>query len=238
MYKDKSFIAIIPARSGSKGLPNKNIKELNGKPLIGWSIETAFKSKYLDEIFLSTDSQYYSDIASEFGLNTPFLRPLNLSTDNSTNDEVIEHTLNEYKDRFSKKFDYIVWLEPTSPLREDDDIDNMIEKIVDNQNIFDSIVSIGEVDEHPNYIKRALDNGELAPYCMDLKNTVRRQDNDKAFFPYGVAYISKVDVYLEEKTFYSKRNTYFKIKKYQCYEIDDIYNFLCVEAVMKFIKGK
>lgn len=237
MYKDKSFIAIIPARSGSKGLPNKNIKELNGKPLIAWTIDTAFKSKHLDEVFLSTDSKEYADIAYNFGLNIPFLRPAILSTDSSTNDEVIEHVLNEFQDKFSKKFDYIVWLEPTSPLREDDDIDKMIEKIVDNEEIFDSIVSIGEVDEHPNYIKRALNNGELQPYCSDLVDTVRRQDNDKAFFPYGVAYIAKIDTYLKEKTFYTKRNTYYPIKKYQCYEIDDIYNFLCIETIMKY-EGK
>jgi len=237
MYKNKTFIAIIPARSGSKGLPDKNIKELNGKPLIAWSIETAFKSKYLDDIFLSTDSKVYTEIASKYALKTPFLRPSNLASDNSTNDEVVEHTLNEFKQNFSKEFDYIVWLEPTSPLREDDDIDKMIEKLVDNQNKFNSIVSIGEVDEHPNYIKKVVENDKLKPYCLNLTNTARRQDNDKAFFPYGVAYIAKVDTYLKERTFYTTKNTYYEIEKYQCHEIDDIYNFLCIEAIMKY-EGK
>jgi CMP-N-acetylneuraminic acid synthetase len=233
MYKSKRFIAVIPARSGSKGLPDKNIKNLHGKPLMAWSIETALKSKYLDEVVVSTDSQKYADIAKNYGANIPFLRPPELSTDESTTFDVLKHTINF----FTKKkifFDYIVLLEPTSPLREDDDIDNMIEKIISMDDQFDSIVSVGEVDAHPSIVKKRLSDGSLVPYCSNLKMTTRRQDNDKALFPYCVAYISKIENFLDEKTFYTKRNTFYEIKKYQCYEIDDIYNFLSIENIMKY----
>jgi len=234
VYKNKSFLAIVPARGGSKGLPGKNIKELCGKPLIAWSIETGLKSKYLDELVVSTDYQNIADIAKQYGASVPFLRPNCLASDTATSFDAIKHTIDYYKDELSKEFDYIVLLEPTSPLREVDDIDNMISKIVCNEEKFDSIVSMGEVHEHPSIMKKIVNKDYLNNYCEELELKSRRQDNDEAYFPYGVAYIVKMNSFLEEKTFYTKRNTFFEIKRYQCYEIDDIYDFLAVENIMKY----
>jgi len=234
VYKDKSFLAIIPARGGSKGLPGKNIKELCGKPLIAWSIESGLKSKYLDEVMVTTDSQEIAEISKEYGANVPFLRPDYLASDTATSFDAVKHTIDYYKDELSKKFDYIVLLEPTSPLREVDDIDNMIEKIITNEDKFDSIVSMGEVHEHPSIMKKIVNKDYLNNYCEELELKSRRQDNDEVYFPYGVAYIVKMNSFLEEKTFYTKRNTFFEIKRYQCYEIDDIYDFLAVENIMKY----
>ena len=233
MYKDKTFLAIIPARGGSKGLPGKNIKELCGKPLIAWSIEAGLKSKYLDEVVVSTDYQSIADIAKEYGASAPFLRPDYLASDTATSFDAVKHTIDYYKNELNREFDYIVLLEPTSPLREENDIDKMIEKIIRFEDRFDSIISIGEVHEHPSIMKRTV-NHTLVQYWKDLEMSTRRQDNDIAFFPYGVAYIVKMEPFLNEKTFYTKRNTFFEIKRYQCYEIDDIYDFLAIENIMKF----
>lgn len=233
MYQNKTFLAIIPARSGSKGLPGKNIKELCGKPLIAWSIRAGLKSQYLDEVVVSTDCQCIANIAKKHGANVPFLRPEHLARDTSTTFDAIEHTIDFYKTEFGKVFDYIVLLEPTSPLREDTDIDCMIEKIVEKQADFDSIVSIGKVNEHPSIMKQIVNNYFLFPYCETLEVKTRRQDNKAAYFPYGVAYIVKTQALLEERTFYTERNTFYEIKRYQCYEIDDIYDFLVIESVMK-----
>ena len=234
MYKNKSFLAIIPARTGSKGLVGKNIKKLFDKPLIAWSIEAGLRSKYLDKVVVSTDGKEIADIAKKYGAEVPFLRPKDLSTDKATTVDAVIHAIDFYKESLSKEFDYIVLLEPTSPLREDNDIDLMIEKIVENIDNFDSIVSIGEVHEHPSIMKKIVSNSFLKSYCENLEMTTRRQDNDKAYFPYGVAYIVKTKTLYEEKTFYSKRNTFFEIKRYQCYEIDDIYDFLAIENIIKF----
>lgn len=234
MYKGKTFLAIIPARGGSKGLPGKNIKEICSKPLIAWSIEVGVKSKYVDELMVTTDYQDIADIAKKYGANVPFLRPDFLASDTATSFDAIKHTIDFYKNELHKEFDYIVLLEPTSPLREDYDIDNMIEKIVNNENKFDSIVSIGEVHEHPSIMKKIINNNHLSSYCQELEMKTRRQDNDTAYFPYGVAYIVKTKSLLEEETFYTKRNTFYEIKRYQCYEIDDIYDFLAIENIMKF----
>jgi len=236
MYKNKTFLAIIPARAGSKGLPNKNIKLLHGHPLIEYTIKSAKNSKYLDTFIVSTDSQKIADISKKCGADVPFLRPDILATDTATTFDAVKHAIDYYKNNYNKEYDYIVLLEPTSPLREDKDIDKMICKIVDNEEGFDSIVSIGEVDEHPSILKKIMPDGTLSSYYGDLKMANRRQDNDNAYFPYCVAYIVKMDIFLKEKTFYTKRNTYYKIKKYQCYEIDDIYNFLSIENIMKYLK--
>ncbi|MDN5067873.1 acylneuraminate cytidylyltransferase family protein [Aliarcobacter butzleri] len=234
MYKNKTFLGIIPARGGSKGLPGKNIKELCGKPLIAWSIESGLKSKYLDEVMITTDSKDIADIAKQYGANVPFLRPDALASDTATSFDAIKHTIEFYKNEFDKEFDYIVLLEPTSPLREEGDIDKMIEKIIKDEDNFDSIVSIGEVAEHPSIMKQIVSENNILPFCIELEQTARRQDNKKAYFPYGVAYIVKTKSLLEEKTFYTDRNTFYEIKRYQCYEIDDIYDFLAIENIMKY----
>lgn len=234
MYKNKNFLAIIPARGGSKGLPGKNIKELCGKPLIAWSIEAGLKSKYLDEVMVTTDYQNIADVSKQYGASVPFLRPDELASDTATSFDAIKHTIEYYKNELNKEFDYIVLLEPTSPLRDVSDIDNMIEKIIHNKDDFDSIVSIGEVHEHPSIMKKIINQNNLSPYCIELEMKSRRQDNDIAYFPYGVAYIVKTKSLLDEETFYTKRNTFYEIKRYQCYEIDDIYDFLAIENIMKY----
>lgn len=233
MYKNKTIIGIIPARGGSKGLPNKNIKELCGKPLIAWTIETGLKSKYLDELIVSTDYENIAEISKNHGAKIPFLRPDYLASDTSTTFDAIKHTVDFYQNELNREFDYLVLLEPTSPLREDDDIDKMLEVIVQNEDKFDSIVSIGEVHEHPSIMKKK-QGPFLADFCKELEMKSRRQDNDLAYFPYGVAYIVKTNVFLREETFYTKRNSFYEIKRYQCFEIDDIYDFLAIENIMKY----
>jgi CMP-N,N'-diacetyllegionaminic acid synthase len=233
MIGGKSILAIIPARGDSKGLPGKNTRPMCGKPLIAWSIYKAKKSHYLDEILVTTDNKKIANIAKSFGAYVPFIRPAEFATDQSSTNDVIRHALSYFKYTEFKEFDFIVLLEPTSPLREDDDIDKMLELIIARQDKFDSIVSVGEVTEHPSIMKRLADDG-IEPFCSDLAQTTRRQDNVPAYFPYGVAYIAKTSSLLEENTFYTRRCMYFVIKRYQNYEIDDVYDFLCAESVMKY----
>lgn len=236
MIENKKILALIPARGGSKGLPGKNTRAMCGKPLIVWSIDKAKCSKYVDMILVTTDDPEIAKVSSAAGAYVPFLRPVELATDHSSTYDVIRHALNFLFEDKGYKFDYVVLLEPTSPLREDDDVDRMLEHMIHYSKNFDSIISIGEVDEHPSIVRR-IKGLELQPFCQEIFQTSRRQDNEPAFFPYGVAYIAKTEVLLEENSFYTKRCLYFKIKKYQNFEIDDIYGFLCVESVMKYEWG-
>jgi CMP-N,N'-diacetyllegionaminic acid synthase len=232
MINDKHVLAIVPARGGSKGLPRKNIRDLCGKPLIAWSIEKAQKSRYLDMVLVTTDSPEIADIARRHGAEVPFLRPAILATDTASSFDVVRHALDFLSTNSRREFDYTVLLEPTSPLREDDDIDRMLEMLDAQAEECDSVVSVGLVNEHPSIMKRMVGN-RIEPFCPELVQTTRRQDNAPAYFPYGVAYIAKTAALLEEKTFYTRRCTSFPIKRYQNYEIDDIYDLLCVESIMK-----
>lgn len=236
MINGKTVIAIIPARSGSKGLPGKNIKELCGKPLIAWSIEAGLDSMYIDEVMVTTDSEKIANIARQFGASVPFLRPAKLASDTATTIDTVKHVIGFYERELQKKFDYVVLLEPTSPLRKESDLDGMIEKICSLDEEFDAIVSLGEVHEHPSIMKKIVGN-EIEPYCKELVMTTRRQDNEAAYFPYGVAYIVKTKTLLEEETFYARRTTHYLIQRYQCYEIDDVYDFLTIENIMKHQRG-
>jgi CMP-N,N'-diacetyllegionaminic acid synthase len=231
MIGNKKVLGIITARGGSKGLPGKNIRALCGKPLIAWTIEKARKSKFLDEVMVTTDNTEIAEISKSFGAHVPFLRPAELATDTASSFDTVVHTLNFYKSQ-KREFDYVVLLEPTSPLREDDDIDRMLSELDKNSADYDSIASIGEVSTHPSILKK-WENGELSSYCPELAQTTRRQDNAPAYFPYGVAYIVKTASLLKEKTFYCARALGFPIRRYQCYEIDDNYDFLCVETIMR-----
>lgn len=233
MYQNKTFLAIVPARCGSKGLPGKNIRELCGKPLIAWSIESGLSSSNIDEVVVSTDCEEIAKISKKYGASLPFLRPIELASDTATTFDAIKHTIEYYKNNLNITYDYIVLLEPTSPLREKDDLDNMIQRMVTLEDDFDAIVSIGEVHEHPSIMKQ-VDGYSIKPYCSELAMSSRRQDNQPAYFPYGVAYIVKTKILLEEKTFYPVRTTHHVIKRYQCYEIDDIYDFLAIENIMKY----
>ena len=232
MIAGKRVVALIPARSGSKGLPGKNIEPLCGKPLIVWTIEKALKSACIDELIVSTDSETIADIARNAGASVPFLRPPALATDTAPTIDVVEHALDYLRVQTDKTFDYVVLLEPTSPLREDDDIDNMLGKLDAAADRFDAIVSVGEVREHPSIMKRLVGDG-IEPYCPELPTASRRQDNAPAYFPYGVAYIVKAAALQTERTFYAQRCTHYCIKRYQNYEIDDRYDFLAVENIMR-----
>jgi CMP-N,N'-diacetyllegionaminic acid synthase len=233
MYKEKTFLGIIPARGGSKGLPGKNIKPICGKPLIAWSIEAGLLSQHIDEIMVTTDSEEIAAVAREFGAAIPFIRPAELASDTATTFEAVKHVIDYYSTEKRNFFDYIVLLEPTSPLRDKSDLDRMIEKIASMDNNYDAIVSLGEVHEHPSIMKKISGN-QIEPYVQELAMATRRQDNDMAYFPYGVGYIVKTKTLLEEKTFYPERTTHYLIKRYQCYEIDDVYDFLAVENIMKY----
>jgi len=233
VIKGRSAIGIIPARGGSKGLPRKNIRELCGKPLIAWSIEKALKSSCLDTVIVSTDDEEIAEVSRSLGAEVPFIRPSELASDTATTFGVVEHALAFFRIQKLQSFEYTALLEPTSPLREDTDIDNMLERLDGARDYFDAIVSLGETSHHPSLVKRVRDR-RVEAFCSELAITNRRQDNEPAYFPFGVAYIIKSDILLKERTFYPARLMGYVVHRYQNYEIDDVYDFLAVEAIMRW----
>ncbi len=231
MIRGKSILGIIPARGGSKGLPKKNIKMMCGKPLIFWTIDQALASEYVDEVFLSTDSEEIAEVSKRTGLNVPFLRPPELARDDSPTADAIEHVLTELQ-KNGKRFDYLVLLEPTSPLRRPEDIDAAI-RIMDRKKDADCLISVGEIHmEHPMIAKAIDKNGFVAPYIHGLEKINQRQQADKAYFPYGVIYISKVSSFMEKRTFYTEKTIPYFIERWQNFEVDDEIDFDIIEYLM------
>jgi CMP-N-acetylneuraminic acid synthetase len=231
MINGKNIIAIIPARSGSKGLPGKNTRELCGKPLIAWTIQRALQSKYIDQLVVSTDSQEIADVARAYGLEVPFIRPVEFASDDATSFSVVNHCLEFFWSELNTEFFYVLLLEPTSPLRKVNDIDAVIDQLDKFSDRFDSIITVGDSKEHPSITKK-INDGQLVNFCEDMPMVYRRQDNPPAFFPFGVAYACKTKQLQLEKTFYTKNTTAFVIERWQQFEIDDIYDFTCIEAIL------
>lgn len=231
-YKNRRILALIPARAGSKGLPGKNIRPLLEKPLLGWTIEQARQSSYIDEIFVTTDSELIAGISESFGADAFPLRPQELASDTSKVIDTILHVLEMFEDK-GKTFDYLLLLEPTSPLRRRDDRDNAIQILVENEAKADSLVSVGEIAlEHPMYSKRIDEGGYLQSYLEVVDSSVLRQSLPKAYFPYGVVYLSKVEAIRRFNAAYAGRILPLLIERWQNYEINDVYDFVCVEAIL------
>ncbi len=229
MYNNKKFLAIIPARSGSKGLKDKNIKQLNCKPMIAYTIEAAIKSNIFDNIFVSTDSQEYANISIEYGATVPFLRPEYLSTDTATTNDVIEYTIKELK-KVEKEYDYLMILQPTSPLRESEDILGAV-KLLFEKNA-NSIVSVCEAEHSPLYMN-TLDESLSMDDFLPKNIKTRRQELPKYYRLNGAIYLCKVDYFLNYKDFYKEKSYAYVMDKERSVDIDDELDFIIAESLMK-----
>ena len=141
------IVCLIPARGGSKGIPDKNIKLLNGKPLIAYSIDTSLESKFINETIVSTDSNKIAYISKQYGANVPFTRPSEISQDDSLDIDFIRHYMKWAKDTGSKIPDIIIQLRPTYPIRNTDFLDNCIQTFINNYEKYDSLRTVVKLDK-------------------------------------------------------------------------------------------
>lgn len=188
MYENRKFLAIIPARGGSKGIPRKNLILVHNKPLIQYTIEAALNSKYLDDIIVSTDNIEIANVSKSLGAKVPYLRPSNIATDNSKTIFSIIHVIEKQKE-LGFEYDYVVILQPTQPLRKSRHIDEAIKKIILLNS--ENLVSVSKVKEHP-ILMRSINNQGLLENHMQLNSTVRRQDFPDIYKVNGAIYINKV----------------------------------------------
>jgi CMP-N,N'-diacetyllegionaminic acid synthase len=217
MYKNKSFLGVIPARGGSKGIPRKNIVSIEGKPLIQYTIEAAKESKYLDRIIVSTEDTEVASIAIKCGAEVPFLRPKELAKDETKTIDVLLDVVAKLA-HLNYKFDYIVLLQPTQPLREGFHIDEAIEKIM-NLNA-ESLISVSEVSEHPILMKTIDENNEVKS-LLGYRSDVRRQDFQKVYKVNGAIYINKINEnFNKETSLNDNKLAYIMDKKYDL-DIDE-----------------
>ena len=211
-------IAIIPARSGSKGLPNKNILMLGDKPLMAHTIEVALKSKMFERVIVSTNSLEYKYIAEKFGAEV-FMRSEELSNDKASSFVVIEDVLK----KIETPVDYFVLLQVTSPFRNENHIRESIEIFENGISEYDFLVSMQKSDKASSLIKPIYNSGTLEEYNIDYSNYSRQKYDE--YHPNGAIYIGKIKEYLEQKHFFGKRSKAYFMNKEDSVDIDDSLDF-------------
>lgn len=218
------ILAVIPARGGSKGVPRKNIKELAGKPLIAWTIEEAKKSKYIDRLILSSEDDEIINVAKHFGCEVPFKRPIELAEDDTPGINPVIHAIMQ-----CPGYDYVVLLQPTSPLRTVEDIDGCIEKIVSNEAPF--CVSVTEPEKSP-YWMYTLEKDKMKPLLPQDKLIARRQELPKSFALNGAVYVAEINKLLKEKSFLTKETVAYIMSQERSFDIDTIIDFKICESLI------
>lgn len=229
MYKQKRILAIIPARGGSKGIPKKNIIGLLGKPLLYYSVKSAKESKYIDKVIISTDDEEIAEMGKQLGADVPFLRPKEISGDKAKSIDAFIHAIKELE-KLEKKYDYILLLQNTSPLRQGWHIDEAIEKLIESNER--SLVSVSEVTEHP-CIMRTLNEKNEANNLMNMSGDMRRQDFPSIYIVNGAIYIQKNDEYLNLDTnLNGGKLAYVMARKYSV----DIDEYLDLDIATHYLK--
>ncbi len=228
----KNTLAIIPARGGSKGLPGKNIKILNGKPLINYTIEAARKVFEDNQICVSTDSEKIKSVVEKTGLSVPFLRTLKISHDNSSQREVILHAIEYYEKERNFKIDHIVLLQPTSPLRSSNDIFNALKLY--NKNL-DMIASVKKTKSNPYYVLFEEDNKHFLKKVKKA-NFITRQSCPNVWEFNGAIYIINKRSILNNEIHDFSRVKKYVMDNYSSIDIDNILDFKIAEYILKTIK--
>ena len=202
------ILAIIPARSGSKGVPGKNSKLLGNKPLIAYSIEQALATNSFAKIIVSTDDEIIAKIALDFGAEVPFIRPSALANDTATSIAVVQHAI-EFLESKNEFFDAVCLLQPTSPFREKGFIDKAVLKFITTD--LDALVSVLPVphEYNPHWVFELDGNGNLQIATGEKEIITRRQELPQAFFRDGVVYLTKIDS-IKKGTFYGEKLGYIE----------------------------
>jgi CMP-N-acetylneuraminic acid synthetase len=227
MKCNRRFLAIIPARQGSKRLPGKNKLLLGGKPLICWSIEAAKESHYIDEIIISSDDKKILQIAQQNGVKS-LKRPMELALDTSSTFDTIKHAIANTE----ADFDYVILLQPTSPLRDARHINEAIELL--NKKSADAIISVCEMEHSPLW-SNTLDKNRSMKNFLD-KNIInkRSQELQKYYRLNGAIYICKKSLLLKEKTFFISDNIYaYEMDRKSSIDIDEEIDFKLAQLFLE-----
>jgi CMP-N-acetylneuraminic acid synthetase len=222
------ILAIIPARGGSKGLPRKNIRLLAGKPLIAYTIEVALKSKYVDKVIVSTEDEEITEVSKKYGAEV-IERPNELAKDDTLTTDVIFHVLEILKVK-NYNPDIVVLLQPTSPLRKAEDIDNAIELFLSSD--CESVVSVCEI-EHPPYWSFKIEEVYLKPLFDKRYLRMRRQDLERTYIPNGAIYVSIPRTLYKYKGFYCNYIIPYIMPIERSVDIDNEIDFMLAELLVK-----
>lgn len=213
MIDGKTVLAVIPARGGSKGVPRKNIRQVGGKPLIAWTIEAGIQSKYIDRLILSSDDPEIIAVATSWGCEVPYIRPAELSGDDVPGIEPVLDALRRFPG-----YDYVVLLQPTSPLRTTMDIDACIAYCVSNR--APACVSVTASDQSPYWMYQLGEHGRLLPILAAERPISRRQDLPATYVVNGAIYVAYCTWLIEAANFLTNETVGFQMPKERSIDID------------------
>ena len=227
MIKGKTILGVIPARGGSKRLPNKNIIGIANKPLLAWTIEAGTQSKFIDRLIVTSDNKDILKISSNHGAEL-IQRPNEISGDYSTTFDAIEHVI----ENINEDYDFICLLQPTSPLRTSKHIDEAIELLFEKKS--DAVISVSEMNENPLWSNTLNDDLDMSDFLKDDVRNKRSQDLKKYYHINGAIYICNIKKFLAQKTFFIKSNIYaYIMKRERSIDIDDDFDFMIAECIMQ-----
>jgi len=222
--KNRTFLAIIPARGGSKRLPRKNVLDLNGKPLIAWSIEAGVKSSYINKVLVSSDDSEILEISKQYGAET-IIRPDELASDTATTFDAIKHSIEN-----SEPYDYVILLQPTSPLRDTKQINEAIDLLIEKN--ADAIVSVCEMDHSPLWSNTLDDSLSMQGFLKNEVLNKRSQDLETYYRLNGAIYICKTEKLLEEESFFLKENIFaYVMDRESSIDIDEEIDFRIAKTI-------
>jgi CMP-N,N'-diacetyllegionaminic acid synthase len=234
---DLKVLCVIPARGGSKSIPKKNLRKLAGKPLVAWPIEAALNCNLVTEVVCSSDSDEILSFAKSMGSNI-HKRPQHLATDEADSPPVVLDVIEKYE-KEGEHFDYVIMLEPTSPLTDSTDLTFAINCLEQNSENFDSLVTIAEsVSAHPDFTFSLLDDRSLVSINQAHWKVKRRQDISKLYFIEGTLYLSKVVTFKKSIAFVQNRTMGMTVAREKSFEIDEELDFYLLEAIMKYQEVK
>jgi CMP-N-acetylneuraminic acid synthetase len=230
---EKKILAVIPARGGSKRVPNKNVREIGGKPLIAHTIEQTKESEMLDRTIVSTEDDEIREVAKTHGGDVPFERPDELATDTATSDDVILHAL-DWFDQNNKKFDIVAMVQTTTPFRTSDDIDSALRQLIESD--ADSVISVSEFDVPPVWAVMEDENGHLRSYFeagyLWTDEIPRSQDTPKLYHPNGAIFSAYVAEFIEQQSFYTNNTLNYKMPRSRSLDIDEPFDLELAQALM------
>lgn len=226
---------MIPARSGSKRISEKNIRKVFGKPLIAHTIEQAKTATELDRCIISTDSDKIADVAREYGGEVPFKRPKKLATDTASTSAVVEHAL-DWVESNGISPDVIVLLQVTSPLRETKDIDSAIKRLQKHDHA-ESIVSVTEFQVPPRWAVETNCEDVLRPYFDEstlwTNEYSRSQDHQTLYYPNGAIFAARVNAFREQQSFYTDLTLKYEMPPERSIDIDEPFDLEIAHALFK-----
>lgn len=222
-----NICSIITARGGSKGVPKKNIKLLNGKPVIAYTIIESIKSEFIKETYVTTEDKEIADISQQYGAKV-IDRPKKLAQDNSTSVDVVLHSI-EYLEKNDRLPDFFILLQPTSPLRTKEDIENAIRLFIENE--CDALISVSQLD-HSSMMSFKIKNNFLTPNCDEKFLNKRRQELPKFYCPNGAIYITTPDSIRKNKTFIPKRTIPYIMPQERSVDLDTEFDFKLIEFML------